>query len=128
MSRLHMGCVKGEQPKGREESVAPALVVGGAASAAGALLLLAQDGAQPPTDNPPAFAMAMRAKIPTMTLRCSCATTRPEPLLNCTDWPTSAQPFSPTPRVHRVMPYPAGFYNDPRMPLMYAIRAEGVDL
>jgi predicted nucleotidyltransferase len=24
--------------------------------------------------------------------------------------------------------YPAGFYNDPRMPLMYAIRAEGVDL
>jgi predicted nucleotidyltransferase len=26
------------------------------------------------------------------------------------------------------MPYPAGFYNDPRMPLMYAIRAEGVDL
>ena len=26
------------------------------------------------------------------------------------------------------MAYPAGFYNDPRMPLMYAIRAEGVDL
>jgi uncharacterized protein len=26
------------------------------------------------------------------------------------------------------LPYPAGFYNDPRMPLMYAIRAEGVDL
>jgi predicted nucleotidyltransferase len=26
------------------------------------------------------------------------------------------------------MPYPAGLYNDPRMPLMYAIRAEGVDL
>ncbi len=26
------------------------------------------------------------------------------------------------------MPYPAGFYNDPRMPLMYAIRAEGIDL
>jgi uncharacterized protein len=26
------------------------------------------------------------------------------------------------------MPYPAGFYNDPHMPLMYAIRAEGVDL
>jgi predicted nucleotidyltransferase len=24
--------------------------------------------------------------------------------------------------------YPAGFYNDPRMPLMYAIRAEGIDL
>jgi len=26
------------------------------------------------------------------------------------------------------MPYPAGFYNDPRMPLMYAIRIEGIDL
>jgi uncharacterized protein len=26
------------------------------------------------------------------------------------------------------MVYPAGFYNDPRMPLMCAIRAEGVDL
>jgi uncharacterized protein len=26
------------------------------------------------------------------------------------------------------MPFPAGFYNDPRMPLMYAIRAEGIDL
>jgi hypothetical protein len=27
------------------------------------------------------------------------------------------------------MPYPASFfYNDPRMPLMYAIRAEGIDL
>jgi uncharacterized protein len=26
------------------------------------------------------------------------------------------------------MPYPAGFYNDPRIPLMYAIRAEGIDL
>jgi hypothetical protein len=26
------------------------------------------------------------------------------------------------------MAYPAGFYNDPRMPLMYAIRAEGIDL
>src|SRR5882672_882484 len=26
------------------------------------------------------------------------------------------------------MPYPAGFYNDERMPLMYAIRAEGIDL
>jgi uncharacterized protein len=26
------------------------------------------------------------------------------------------------------MVYPAGFYNDPRMPLMYAIRAEGIDL
>jgi len=26
------------------------------------------------------------------------------------------------------MPYPAGFYNDGRMPLMYAIRAEGIDL
>jgi len=26
------------------------------------------------------------------------------------------------------MPYPAGFYNDPRIPLMYAIRAEGLDL
>ena len=26
------------------------------------------------------------------------------------------------------MPYPAGFYNDARMPLMYAIRAEGIDL
>ena len=24
------------------------------------------------------------------------------------------------------MAYPAGFYNDPRMPLMYAIRAEGI--
>jgi predicted nucleotidyltransferase len=24
--------------------------------------------------------------------------------------------------------YPAAFYNDPRMPLMYAIRAEGIDL
>ena len=27
-----------------------------------------------------------------------------------------------------VMPYPAGSYDDPRMPLMYAIRNEGVDL
>jgi predicted nucleotidyltransferase len=26
------------------------------------------------------------------------------------------------------MAYPAGFYDDPRMPLMYAIRAEGIDL
>lgn len=26
------------------------------------------------------------------------------------------------------MAYPAGAYNDPRMPLMYAIRAEGLDL
>jgi uncharacterized protein len=26
------------------------------------------------------------------------------------------------------MAYPAGFYNDPRMPLMYAIRTEGIDL
>jgi len=26
------------------------------------------------------------------------------------------------------MVYPAGFYSDPRMPLMYAIRAEGIDL
>ena len=26
------------------------------------------------------------------------------------------------------MPYPAGFYDDPRMPLMYAIRIEGIDL
>jgi len=26
------------------------------------------------------------------------------------------------------MPYPAGFYNDERMPLMFAIRAEGFDL
>ena len=26
------------------------------------------------------------------------------------------------------MAYPAGFYNDPCMPLMYAIRAEGIDL
>src|ERR1019366_9056556 len=25
------------------------------------------------------------------------------------------------------MAYPAGSYNDPRMPLMYAIRAEGID-
>ena len=24
--------------------------------------------------------------------------------------------------------YPAGFYNDERMPLMYAIRTEGIDL
>jgi uncharacterized protein len=30
------------------------------------------------------------------------------------------------PFIH-AMPYPAGFYNDPRMPLMYAIRAEGID-
>jgi uncharacterized protein len=28
----------------------------------------------------------------------------------------------------RAMAYPARFYNDPRMPLMYAIRAEGIDL
>jgi uncharacterized protein len=26
------------------------------------------------------------------------------------------------------MAYPVGFYNDPRMPLMYAIRDEGIDL
>jgi predicted nucleotidyltransferase len=26
------------------------------------------------------------------------------------------------------MAYPAGSYNDPRMPLMYAIRTEGIDL
>jgi predicted nucleotidyltransferase len=26
------------------------------------------------------------------------------------------------------MAYPAGCYDDPRMPLMYAIRAEGIDL
>ena len=31
------------------------------------------------------------------------------------------------PFIH-AMPYPAGFYNDERMPLMYAIRAEGIDL
>jgi uncharacterized protein len=26
------------------------------------------------------------------------------------------------------MPYPAGFYNDPRMPMMYATHTEGMDL
>jgi hypothetical protein len=26
------------------------------------------------------------------------------------------------------MPYPTGSYNDPRIPLMYAIRTEGIDL
>jgi uncharacterized protein len=31
------------------------------------------------------------------------------------------------PFIH-AMPYPAGFYNDERMPLMSAIRAEGIDL
>lgn len=31
------------------------------------------------------------------------------------------------PFIH-AMPYGAGFYNDQRMPLMYAIRAEGIDL
>ena len=31
------------------------------------------------------------------------------------------------PFIHSMV-YPAGFYNDPRMPLMYAIRAEGIDL
>ena len=31
------------------------------------------------------------------------------------------------PFIH-AMPYPAGFYNDERMPLMDAIRAEGIDL
>jgi predicted nucleotidyltransferase len=31
------------------------------------------------------------------------------------------------PFIH-AMPYPAGFYNDERMPLMHAIRAEGIDL
>lgn len=31
------------------------------------------------------------------------------------------------PFIH-AMAYPAGFYNDPREPLMYAIRAEGIDL
>ena len=28
----------------------------------------------------------------------------------------------------QAMAYPAGSYNDPRMPLMYAIRTEGIDL
>ena len=31
-------------------------------------------------------------------------------------------------RVPTAITYPAGFYNDPRMPLMYAIRTEGLDL
>lgn len=31
------------------------------------------------------------------------------------------------PFIH-AMPYPEGFYNDERTPLMYAIRAEGIDL
>ena len=31
-------------------------------------------------------------------------------------------------RFIHAMPYPASSYNDPRMPLMYAIRAEGIDL
>lgn len=31
------------------------------------------------------------------------------------------------PFIH-AMAYPEGSYNDPRMPLMYAIRAEGIDL
>ena len=31
------------------------------------------------------------------------------------------------PFIH-AMPYPAGFYNDERMPLMCAIRTEGIDL
>jgi predicted nucleotidyltransferase len=35
--------------------------------------------------------------------------------------------YSGGPFIH-AMPYPAGFYNDERMPLMYAIRAEGIDL
>lgn len=30
--------------------------------------------------------------------------------------------------VINALAYPAGFYNDPRMPLMFAIRVEGVDL
>jgi uncharacterized protein len=35
--------------------------------------------------------------------------------------------YSGGPFIH-AMPYPAGFYNDERMPLMYAVRAEGIDL
>jgi uncharacterized protein len=35
--------------------------------------------------------------------------------------------YSGGPFIH-AMPYPAGFYNDEYMPLMYAIRAEGIDL
>jgi uncharacterized protein len=31
------------------------------------------------------------------------------------------------PFIH-AMPYPAGFYNDERMPLMHEIRADGIDL
>jgi len=33
-----------------------------------------------------------------------------------------------TGKLIHAMAYPAGFYNDPRMPLMYAIRAEGIEL
>lgn len=33
-----------------------------------------------------------------------------------------------TGEVINALAYPAGFYNDPRMPLMYAIRTEGIDL
>ena len=35
--------------------------------------------------------------------------------------------YSGGPFIH-AMPYPAGFYNDELMPLMHAIRAEGIDL
>ena len=34
--------------------------------------------------------------------------------------------YSGGPFIH-AMPYPAGFYNDELMPLMHAIRAEGID-
>ena len=33
-----------------------------------------------------------------------------------------------TGKLIHAMAYPAGFYNDPRELLMYAIRAEGIDL
>ena len=35
--------------------------------------------------------------------------------------------YSGGPFIH-AMPYPGGFYNDEGLPLMYAIRAAGVDL
>jgi hypothetical protein len=62
-----------------------------------------------------------------MTLLCFCAIC-PTASPSCTDWPTSALPFSTKPEHSFTQGLSGGIYNDPRMPLMYAIRAEGIDL
>jgi uncharacterized protein len=64
-----------------------------------------------------------------MTLPCFCVTGTPgtsTEFYQLADLSTAI--LTETGAFIHAMPYPAGFHNDPRMPLMYVIRTEGVDL